>query len=163
MRRTNGIAVILLAVGLHGARADAQAPADRTEILVPDTTSMNSAERAIMRVERRRSIAVGARDTATLESIYAPEFRGIVAVGSALNRAQMLEEVSRDDPTTTFRVDELAVHTLDAARTSALLTGRLRTLSGTRTVAMTRYIHVYQLRQGRWQLVAAQATAIAAR
>ena len=41
------------------------------------------------------------------------------------------------------------------------MTGRLRTLAATGEVtAESRYLHVYVMREGRWQLAAAQTTAV---
>jgi hypothetical protein len=61
----------------------------------------------------------------------------------------------------TFTIDELTFNTLDATKTAGVLTGRLRTLQDNAMVAQTRYTHVYAKRDGRWQIVAAEATVAA--
>jgi hypothetical protein len=47
---------------------------------------------------------------------------------------------------------------LDVAKTAGVLTGRLRTFQDNVMVGQTRYTHVYAKRDGRWQIVAAEAT-----
>lgn len=134
----------------------------KTEMMIGDTTRLNTAERAILHLEARRSKAIADHDTVTLKSIYAADFRGITAIGSSLTRTQLLEVLAQNDAASTFQIDELAIRTLDAARTSAMSTGRIRVLNA-KTLDMTRYVHVYQFRDGRWQIIAAHATAILAR
>jgi hypothetical protein len=150
-----------LAVVLIGATpAAGQVIAGRTTITLPDTTHLDEAGREIVRIERNRSAQIAAQDTAALRLVYADDFRGIAASGVRIDRPSLFVVFSRDDPRSTFTIDELAVRTLDPSKTSAVLTGRLRTLHGETLVAQTRYTHVWAKRDGRWQIVAAQASLV---
>ena len=60
----------------------------------------------------------------------------------------------------TFTIDELSAGPLDPGHTTATLRGRLRTFRDGKQVGDSRYLHVYVLREGRWQIVAAQGTLV---
>jgi hypothetical protein len=149
------VATVLLAITPAGAHA-------QTTFTFPDTTSLGAAERALLRFEQERSAAIARHDITVLRRMYADEFRGITAAGIPVDRERLLWVFTRDDPSTIFTIDELAVQTLGSAGDTAVLTGRLTTIrreTGEVLVA-SRFIHVYALRDGRWQIVAAQGTAI---
>jgi ketosteroid isomerase-like protein len=115
-------------------------------------------ERAILALERGRSAAIARSDTVWLANLYASDFRGIAGNGSRIVRTDLFRIFGRDDPVSRFLIDELAAHSYGAVAT---VTGRLRTLAATGEVtAESRYLHVYVTREGRWQLVAAQATVV---
>lgn len=156
---------LALACWAAGARADQPAPhpasqvtEGRTLITLPDTTSYSPDERAILTLERGRSAAIARSDTAWLANLYASDFHGVAGNGSRIVRADLFRIFGRDDPVSRFLIDELAIHSYGAVAT---VTGRLRTRAATGEVtAESRYLHVYVTREGRWQLVAAQATVV---
>jgi hypothetical protein len=102
--------------------------------------------------------AIARGDTASLSSLYAPDFRGVAGNGSRIERADLFRIFGRDDPVSRFLIDEISVRSYGGAAT---VTGRLRTVAATGEVtAESRYLHVYVMRDGRWRLVAAQATVV---
>jgi len=104
---------------------------------------------------------IARHDTAMLQLMYATEFRGVTATGFEVDRTRLLGVFMRDDPTTTFLMDELAVRRLDPGGQFAFLTGRLTTRRNTgERVAASRFFHLYVWRDGRWQILAAQGTAL---
>ena len=146
---------VLLALAPGAARA-------QTTFTLPDTTALGPAERALLRFEQERSAAIARHDTTVLRRMYADEFRGITARGGPVDRERLLWVFTRADPSTIFTIDELAVQTLGSAGDAAVLTGRLTTIRRDtgEVLAASRFIHVYAWRDGRWQIVAAQGTAI---
>ena len=132
----------------------------QTAITLPDTARYSASERELLRLERRRSAAIAAHDTAWLATLYAPDFQGVAANGRRVDRAALFGVFARDNPGARFRIDELTVR--EQANDAATVTGRLQALGADGTVAAeSRYLHVYVRRNGRWQLVAAAGTAVA--
>jgi len=156
---------LALACWAAAARADQPAPhpasqvtEGRTLISLPDTTSYSPDERAILALERGRSAAIARGDTAWLATLYASDFRGVAGNGARIERADLVRIFGRDDPVSRFLIDEISVRSYGGAAT---VTGRLRTRAATGEVtAESRYLHVYAMRDGRWRLVAAQATVV---
>lgn len=151
--------LLVLATLLAGALA---APAHaQTAFTLPDTLTLGSVERAILRFEQSRSALIAGHDTASLRRMYADEFRGVTALGFPVDRSRLLTVFTHDDPTSVFAIDEIEVHVLGQGRDAALLTARLTTRRRTgELVAQSRFIHVYTWREGRWQILAAQGTAL---
>ena len=150
--------VIATAATMVFSMAVAPATAQTTFVL-PDTTGLGSAERALLRLEQARSAAIARHDTVALRLIYADEFRGVTATGFEVNRDRLLGVFTRDDPTTVFTIDELAVRSLGPGSGSAFLTGRLTTRRRTgELVGASRFFHLYVWRDERWQILAAQGT-----
>jgi hypothetical protein len=92
--------------------------------------------------------------------MYADEFRGVTATGYPVDRERLMEVFKRDDPSTVFTIDEIAVRILGQARDTAVFTGRLTTKKrdGGEVLGQSRFIHVYVLRDGRWQILYGQGT-----
>lgn len=132
----------------------------QTTFTLPDTMPLGAVERELLRFEQRRSDAIFRHDTAAIRPMYAPEFTGVTATGFEVTLERLLGVFTRDDQTTVFHIDELRVQRLGDG-TSAVLSGRLTTnrRSG-EFVAASRFLHVYERRQGRWVIVAAQGTAL---
>ena len=142
--------------GDQPARGPEQVSEGRTLLTLPDTTGYSAAERAILGLERARSAAIARHDTTWLARLYADDFRGVLGNGVRIVRSDLFRIFGRDDPVSRFLIDELSVRVYGDAGT---VTGRLRTTVATGEVtAESRYLHVYALREGRWQIVAAQAT-----
>ena len=114
------------------------------------------AEEELLTIERRRSEAIAAHDTAYLEALYADDFRGVTATGLEVDKARLMEVFKLDDPRTRFAIDELRPRVFGD---TAVVTGRLtgRTADG-ELLSQSVYIHVYVKRDGRWQMVAGQGT-----
>lgn len=111
-----------------------------------------------MRLEVERSAAIARHDTAWLATVYAPDFRGVVANGRRVDRTELFRVFSFDNPAARFAIDELEVRDFGAAAT---VTGRLRTLGpGGEVAGESRYLHVYVCRDGQWWMVAAEGTAV---
>ena len=151
-------AVAAIAVVLCAHIAPAQALASRVAFTLPDTNRLDPIGRELIHLERVRNEAIAAHDTTALRRMYAPDFRAVAAMGAIVDRRTLLAGYSRDDPHWTFKIDELNARALDPSRTAAILTARLRTFQDGALAVASRYIHVYAKRDGRWQIVAAQAT-----
>lgn len=153
--------VATLAIALASARAHAQGDvvAGQTTITLPDTSAYSRTARHVLALERERSAAIARHDTAWLATLYAPDFRGVVANGRRVSRADLFRVFSFDNPEARFTIDELEVRDFGGAAT---VTGRLRTLgAGGAVQAESRYLHVYLQRRGHWWIVAAEGTAVA--
>ena len=130
----------------------------QTTFTLPDTSHMNTVERTLLRFEQDRSAAIARHDTTYLRGVYAPEFAGVTATGFDVNVERLLGVFAQDDPTTVFAIDEIRVRQL-ASGEAAIFSGRLSTRrrSG-ELVGQSRFLHVYERRNGRWLIVAAQGT-----
>ncbi len=97
-------------------------------------------------------------DTSAFARLLAPDFTFIGTSGSMRDRAGYAASRSGSwiPQGTTFTVTELHVRIYGA---TAVVTGRENT-TGPRFTGSTRFTHVWLLRQGKWQMVAAQRTAI---
>jgi hypothetical protein len=132
----------------------------QTEFVDPDTSSWTDTERALLQFEKARSAAIARRDIALLRGMYADEFRGLTAIGYPVDRERLLEVFKRDDPSTAFTIDEIAVRVLGQARDTAVWTARLTTRkrTGGEVLGQSRFMHVYVWRDGRWQILYGQGT-----
>ncbi|MFL5542551.1 MAG: nuclear transport factor 2 family protein [Longimicrobiaceae bacterium] len=154
--------IVLAAAALSpaAARAQGEVVAGQTTLTLPDTQAYTRTARRILALERERSAAIARHDTAWLATLYAPDFRGVVANGRRVSRADLFRVFSFDNPEARFTIDELEVRDFGAAAT---VTGRLRTLGpGGAAAAESRYLHVYLRRGGHWWIVAAEGTVVAA-
>ena len=161
------IAAALIAVATAGLALDVvpslaqtagQVVAGQTTITLPDTSAYSRSARRLLALEVERSAAIARHDTAWLATLYAPDFRGVVANGTRVDRSALFRVFSFDNPAARFTIDELEVRDFGAAAT---VTGRLRTLSPAGGVAgESRYLHVYVRRGGKWWMVAAEGTAV---
>lgn len=154
-----GILAIAAAFALVPAGSSAQqVVAGQTAITLPDTQAYSPEARAIVRLEVERSAAIARHDTTWLATVYAPDFRGVVANGRRVDRSALFRVFSFDNPGARFTIDELEVRDFGAAAT---VTGRLRTLGpGGEVAGESRYLHVYVRRDGQWWMVAAEGTAV---
>ena len=160
------VLIALAAVGIGRAADTAAARQNplagtRTSFVVPDTSRWSPLQRALLAFEQARSAAIARHDTATLRRMYADEFRGVAANGLEVDRERLLGVFTQDDPTAVFTIDEIAIAQLDQGGQSAVLTARLTTKqrSGV-VVAQSRFVHVYVRRDGRWQILVGQGTAL---
>jgi hypothetical protein len=147
--------IVSIAASLLALSAYAQ-----TDFVDPDTSAWTEPERALLQLEKTRSAAIARHDLDALRRMYADEFRGVTATGYPVDRERLMEVFKRDDPSTVFTIDEIAVRILGQARDTAVFTGRLTTKKrdGGEVLSQSRFIHVYVLRDGRWQMLYGQGT-----
>ena len=143
-----------IAAQSQASRSSNEVIEGQTTITLPDTARYSAIERALVRLERRRSASIAKHDTAWLSTLYAPDFSGIAANGRRVDRAALFGVFALDTPSAHFLIDEL--QTRELTPTSATVTGRLRSVAADGSpTAGSRYLHVYALRHDRWQLVSA--------
>lgn len=127
----------------------------------PDTTGWSPAQHELFRFEQARSAAINAHDTVTLRRMYADEFQGVTATGYQVDRARLLSVFGSERSGGRFIIDRFRVRILGRAGDSAVSTARLITLRPDgQPAGRSRFIHVYELRNGRWQIVMAQGTPV---
>ena len=138
------------------ASAQTRAPDLRTRFELPDTMKMSANERAIIRIETSRSPAIARNDSAVLRRIYSNDFRGVTAIGTEVTREQLLAVFTRDDGSTHFTVDQIDVKKVGS---TMVYSGRLSTFLPNNTLlGRSVFMHVYEFRDGRWQIIRAQGT-----
>jgi ketosteroid isomerase-like protein len=118
----------------------------------------DSVESELLEIEEARRKAIKEHDEKTLNLIYADDFTAITGTAQVVNKQQLMAVFKNVDPAIAFTTDEIAVRVFSDA---AVFTGRLtgRNAAG-ETVSASRFTHVFVKRDGRWQCVAGQATAI---
>jgi ketosteroid isomerase-like protein len=119
-------------------------------------------EAAIQQLEQRLAKAWVERDRAFIEQLLADEWTVIDPSGRILTKTQVLDETfgSADRRIDSMTVDEVKVRLLGGA---AVATGRTRATGsyrGQTGTATLRFTDVFQYRDGRWQIVASQGTAV---
>src|SRR5262245_53162967 len=117
--------VLAAALSPMAARAQGDVVAGQTVITLPDPQAYTRAARRLLALEVERSAAIARHDTTWLATLYAPDFRGVVANGRRVSRADLFRVFSFDNPEARFTIDELEVRDFGPAAT---VTGRLRTL-----------------------------------
>lgn len=144
----------------------APSPADPTEIQGFSPRNWN--ERALLKLMRDYYDSRMRRDAATLERILAKDFIGIpTGSGDVRDKRQRIKNLTHPDIETDFvKIDEV---TIKFYGTTALIVSRvtMRSTSGGQSVVATRSglvafrsMMVCAKSNGRWQIVAAQGTAI---
>jgi ketosteroid isomerase-like protein len=119
-----------------------------------------ASEKTLLEIEARRRAAIAAKDFATLEMIYAEDFRAILGNGEIADRAFLFNIFRNDDSTLTFTTDELLVREFGNA---AIVTGRLTAMRGETIATQQRFSHFFVRRKGRWVIVAAEGTPVVER
>lgn len=133
----------------------------QTSFPPPDSTGWSTAQHDLFRFEQARSAAINAHDTVTLRRMYADEFQGVTATGYQVDRARLLGVFGSERSGGKFIIDRFRVRVLGRSGESAVSTARLITLGPDgQPVDRSRFIHVYELRDGRWQIVMAQGTPV---
>ena len=112
---------------------------------------------ALLELEAKRRDAIAAKDFATLETIYAADFRGIFGTGVAIDRAGLFNVFRGDRAEIAFHTDELTVRRFGE---TAIVTGRLTGRIKNETVTQQRFSHWYAWRNGRWEMFGAQGTPV---
>jgi hypothetical protein len=156
MMRTIVYALALVA----NAACTSIAHAQQIDWAIPPHTA---AERAVARVDSLRLTALLARDTVVVRRVYADSFRSILPSGAVRTKAEFL----RDLASGAQRYDTVhhAGQRVEVMRDVAIITGYStqrgrEAQTGTSLVTQTRYVRMYVRRDGRWQLLYTQLTAI---
>ena len=113
----------------------------------------------LIAMEKKRSEAIASHDTVFLKNLYADDFRGVTAIGYEVDKKTLMIVFTRDNPQTKFALDQLQARVFD---NTAIVTGRLtgKNSASGKTVHESLYIHVYEKRNGAWQIIAGQGTLI---
>lgn len=119
-------------------------------------TSFADTNADLRAMEEARRAAIKAKDFATLEKIYAPEFLAVAGNGQIIDRATLFKVFGNADPSISFTTDEIRV--LDSGDT-AVFFGRLtgKTADG-KTAFASRFTHVFVRRKGAWVCISGQST-----
>ena len=127
-------------------------------VFPPSPQDSVDARQAILRLEEEWKAAQRNTDTSAFTRLLAPDFTFIGTSGSVRDRAGYAASRSGSwiPQGTTFTVAELHVRIYGA---TAVVTGRENS-TGPRFTGSTRFTQVWLLRQGKWQMVAAQRTEI---
>lgn len=120
---------------------------------------LDTIEQDLIGIESARRQAIKEGDFSALGKIYAEDFTGIVGSGQVINREQLFAVFKQTDPRVAFATDEIKVRVFGE---TAIFTGRLigKTSAG-EVVSASRFTHFFVRREGRWQCVMGQSTAIA--
>ncbi|MBX7151729.1 nuclear transport factor 2 family protein [bacterium] len=123
--------------------------------------SQNKIADELIEMELRRSKVIAAHDSVTLDQMYADDFTGVTAIGFVVTKKDLMNLFRRDNPDVVFTNDR---HTATViCSEAATLSGRLtaRDKNG-KVISQSLYIHVLVKRNGRWQILKGQGTAIPA-
>lgn len=139
------------------------APIARAQNIEWEIPPRTAVERAVARVDSIRLNALLARDTAVVRRVYAESFRSILPSGAVRTRTEFL----RDLASGAQRYDTVhhAGQRIEVLGNVAIITGHStqrgrEAQTSTSLTAQTRYLRLYVRRDGRWQLLYTQLTAI---
>jgi uncharacterized protein (TIGR02246 family) len=132
--------------------------ADREEWLRTQQAA-GGAEQELRALETARTEAIRAGDAATLERIYADDFRGVTSGGQAVDKADILEVLKKAAGGLPAEIADLKVRIYgETAVVTALIRQSALSQEGRVPVSSFRYTHIYARRDGRWQIIAGQST-----
>jgi ketosteroid isomerase-like protein len=145
-----GAAILLLLVGFGGSRLAAQGPAGGA-----------SAEDAVRAVELARGEALQRADTAALSRMIADEFTEISRQGRLRTKADNMRDLGSGAlRLTSVRYDSLEVRTYGDVAVLTGIADNTGVAGGMPFSGKVRYMRVFVRRDGRWQAVAMQQTAM---
>ena len=136
---------------------------DQTKPVAETVATASSAEQALITLDKEWGEAGLRGDTVALERILADDFMGNSPIGVA-TKAQNIAEAKTNAPNitnATYVADEYTVRLLDP--NTAVMTHRATEKGldkGKAYNTQHRSMHVWVMRDGRWQVVASQATPI---
>jgi hypothetical protein len=148
--RTHPITLLTALLALSGRAVQATAQANGT----PD-------EQAVIAAENARRDALLKADTVSLSKLVATEFVEISRIGTLRTRSENLQEIATGDlKLQAIRYDNLSARVYGEV---AILTGvaeNAGSFHGTPFAGRVRYSRVFVRREGRWQAVLMQQTAM---
>lgn len=122
--------------------------------------SQDLPEQELKGLEQARTEAIRTGDMETLDRLYADDFRGVTTTGQEVDKSALLPVFKGVDRRLTFSNSDMQVRVIGhVGLVSGLVTGK----AGDEVVAEFRYLHVYEKREGRWQLTAGQSTPVTRR
>jgi|SRR6476646_3580227 len=132
-------------------------------VLLFTATSQPDDEQELRDIQLRLARAWVEKDRATIEAILAPEWSVIQADGTVQRRGHILNAVF---DTKVLEIEELNVSDIEVQQFGYVAVVRGRTvargrMNGQPGRAQIRFTDVFVRRDGRWQAVASQATALA--
>jgi ketosteroid isomerase-like protein len=116
--------------------------------------------------ETRWSAAIARRDTATIESMVAPDFIGVNSKGKVVNRRAMLTQVKNDkDNYTSTKAEKLDVHMFGSGVAVVVGMANEKGTGKDRKAfdRIYRFTDTWMNRGGNWQCIASQMTLVAQR
>jgi hypothetical protein len=110
-------------------------------------------------LERQRSTAIAAHDTAFLDALYADRFRGVTGRGVEVDKATLLGVFERFNSPLRYTPDRLTPDDIGcgAAAIRGRLTGRD---SDGRIGEQSLFLHVYAFEDGHWRMITGQTMAL---
>jgi len=126
-----------------------------------NTTTSRQVIAEVLRIDQERADAFVNNDTAALDRIMADDCTYVHPNGRVETKAEVLEGLKNHDRTyVSIERDDVKVRVF---RTIAIVTGRNNLKAkyqGKDYNVQNRFLRVYEKRNGRWQLVAHQATSM---
>lgn len=127
-------------------------------IVVHQPADSSAAVRELERIEQQLASSYKAGDCAAWGALLAPEWSVIHITGEVITRSAALDTCKAPRPAAMeFKIDDLSVRVYGD---TGIVTGRTNvTTGGANPVSITlRFTDVFVRRDGRWQVVASQAT-----
>jgi uncharacterized protein (TIGR02246 family) len=114
-------------------------------------------------LEETRNDAIRRKDMTTIQRLYAQDFSGVTSGGQKVTRADLIDVFQHQREGFVGASDEIAIRSL--APDAVIVTGRLtitRANDPQSPEVTSRFTHIFQRRDGRWQMVAGQSTPVLA-
>ena len=146
-RRAGAAIVVALAFAVHAPLAAQAGPA--------------TAEDSVRALEEARGQALIHADTAALSSMVAPDFTEVSRLGTLRTRADNIRDIASGDlKLLTIRYDSLTVRIYGDVAVLQGIADNTGTFHGFPFRGKIRYTRVFVRRDGRWQAVTMQQTAM---
>jgi len=146
-RRAGAAIVVALAFAVHAPLAAQAGPA--------------TAEDSVRALEEARGQALIHADTAALSSMVAPDFTEVSRLGTLRTRADNIRDIASGDlKLLTIRYDSLTVRIYGDVAVLQGIADNTGTFHGFPFRGKIRYTRVFVRREGRWQAVTMQQTAM---
>jgi len=114
-------------------------------------------------LEATRNDAIRRKDLETIQRLYAEDFSGVGSTGQRVNRTELLEVFTRQPDGFVGGSDEIAIRPLGPE--AVIVSGRLtitRPRDPQSPEVVSRFTHIFQRRDGRWQMIVGQSTPVLA-
>lgn len=157
------LALAWLAMGVTVSCTPAPSPGGAGDSAVTATAAAPiddaSVTATIRELEERLRQGIAAADTATLASLWAPEYLSTSAVGHTSSRTESLMAYGAGlVKVTSAEVRDLDIRTYGNTAVGLGMLDWSGTAAGSPFQGTARFQHVWVSREGRWQLVASQLT-----